>query len=155
MVSPFNTRRKINSLIDKEIKNAKNDEEAYIYLKINNLVDSKIIKKLYEASKAGVKIYAVVRGICALVPGVKGVSENIEVRSVVGRYLEHSRIIIFANGGNEKYYISSADWMGRNLDRRIEVTAPVHDPEIQSELKFMIEAALNDNTKSRFIDVYQ
>lgn len=152
MVSPFNTRRKINSLIDKEIKNAQNDETAYIYLKINNLVDSKIIKKLYEASKAGVKVYAVVRGICALVPGVKGQSENIVVRSVVGRYLEHSRIMIFANGGNEKYYISSADWMGRNLDRRIEVTAPIHDEDIQKDLKFMIEAGLQDNAKSRIID---
>ncbi|MBD3638621.1 MAG: polyphosphate kinase 1 [Crocinitomicaceae bacterium] len=152
MVSPFNTRRKLSSLIDKEIDNATQGEEAYIYIKINNLVDTKVIKKLYEASKAGVKIYAVVRGICALVPGVKGSSENIEVRSVVGRYLEHSRIFIFANGGNERYYISSADWMGRNLDRRIEVTAPVYDEEIQKDLKFMIEAALKDNTKSRIID---
>lgn len=151
MVSPFNTRRKLNNLIDKEIRNAKNDEEAYIYLKINNLVDSKIIKKLYEASQAGVKIYGIVRGICALVPGIKGQSENIKIRSVVGRYLEHSRIMIFAGGGNEKYYISSADWMGRNLDNRIEVTAPIHDKNIQKDLKFMIEAALNDNTKSRVI----
>jgi polyphosphate kinase len=155
MVSPFNTRRKINSLIDNEIKNAQNGEEAYIYLKINNLVDSKMIKKLYEASKAGVKIYGLVRGICGLVPGIKDLSENIEIRSVVGRYLEHSRILIFANGGDEKYFIASADWMGRNLDRRIEVTAPVYDPQIQQDLKFMIQAGLKDNCKARIIDKNQ
>lgn len=155
MVSPFNTRRKLTSLIDQEINNANNGEEAYIYLKINNLVDSKMIKKLYEASKAGVKIKAVVRGICSLVPGVKGLSENIKVRSIVGRYLEHSRIMIFANGGNEKYFISSGDWMGRNIDRRIEVAAPIYDKEIQKDLKFMIKACLNDNAKSRIIDEHQ
>jgi polyphosphate kinase len=118
-VSPFNTRRKITSLIDQEIKNANNGEDAYIYLKMNNLVDASLIKKLYDASKAGVKVKAIIRGICALVPGVKGMSDNIIVRSVVGRYLEHSRIMIFANGGDEKYFITSGDWMGRNLDRRI------------------------------------
>ena len=155
MVSPFNTRRKISSLVDNEIKNANNGEEAYIYIKINNLVDAKMIKKLYEASQAGVKIYAVVRGICALVPGVKGVSENIVVRSVVGRFLEHSRFFIFANGGDEKYFLTSADWMGRNLDRRIEVTTPVYSEDIQKDLKFMLEAALRDNKKSRIIDEKQ
>lgn len=154
-VSPFNTRRKLNSLIDQEIKNAQNGEEAYIYIKINNLIDAKVIKKLYEASQAGVKIYGIVRGICGLVPGIKDLSENIEIRSIVGRYLEHSRILIFANGGDEKYFIASADWMGRNLDRRIEVTTPIHDPEIQKDLKYMIEAALKDNTKSRIIDKHQ
>jgi polyphosphate kinase len=155
LVSPFNTRRKINSLIDQEIKNAENGEEAYIYIKINNLVDSKVIKKLYEASKSGVKIYGIVRGICALVPGVKDLSENIEIRSVVGRYLEHSRILIFANGGDEKYFIASADLMGRNLDNRIEVMSPVHEEELQKDLKFMVEAALKDNSKSREIDAQQ
>ncbi|UKN01102.1 polyphosphate kinase 1 [Paracrocinitomix mangrovi] len=152
MVSPFNTRRKLNSLIDQEITHAQNGEDAYIYLKINNLIDAKMIKKLYEASNAGVQIHAIVRGICGLVPGVKGLSENIEVRSVVGRYLEHSRIIIFANGGDEKYFISSADWMGRNLDRRIEVTTPIYDQDIQEELKEIVLSALKDNTKSRIID---
>jgi polyphosphate kinase len=155
MVSPFNTRRKLNSLIDKEIKNAKNNQEAYIYIKINNLVDRKLIKKLYEASKAGVKIHCIVRGICAMVSGVSGQSENIVIRSIVGRYLEHSRILIFANGGDEKYFISSADIMGRNLDNRIEVTAPVYDKQIQKDLKFMILAALKDNTKSRVISPNQ
>ena len=96
-----------------------------------------------------------IRGICALVPGEKGFSENIVVRSIVGRYLEHSRIIIFCNGGDEKYYISSADWMGRNLDRRIEVTAPIYDPDIQKDLKFMMDAGLKDNQKARIIDRQQ
>lgn len=155
MVSPFNTRRKLTSLIDKEIANAEAGEDAYIYLKFNNLVDTKLIKKLYEASQAGVKVYAIIRGICALVPGVKGQSENIIIRSIVGRFLEHTRIFIFANAGEEKYFISSADWMGRNLDRRIEVACPVFDSEIQKDLKFMIEACLNDNTKSRIIDAQQ
>jgi polyphosphate kinase len=154
-VSPFNTRRKITSLIDQEIKNANNGEDAYIYLKMNNLVDASLIKKLYDASKAGVKVKAIIRGICALVPGVKGMSDNIIVRSVVGRYLEHSRIMIFANGGDEKYFITSGDWMGRNLDRRIEVAAPIYDKDIQKDIKFMIEACLNDNSKSRIIDKAQ
>ncbi|MCB9225176.1 MAG: polyphosphate kinase 1 [Crocinitomicaceae bacterium] len=154
-VSPFNTRRKLNSLIDQEIRNAKKGEEAYIYIKINNLIDSKVINKLYEASQAGVQVYGIVRGICGLVPGIKDLSENIEIRSIVGRYLEHSRILIFANGGQEKYYIASADWMGRNLDRRIEVTAPIFDPDIQKDLKYMITSALKDNKKSRIIDKQQ
>lgn len=155
MVSPFNTRRKLNTLIDDEIKRAKNGEEAYIYLKLNNLVDAKMVRKLYDASKAGVKVYAIIRGICALKPGVEGLSENITVRSIVGRYLEHSRILIFCNGGNEKYYISSADWMGRNLDKRVEISAPVTDPELQKDLKFIIEAGLKDNQKARIIDEAQ
>ncbi|MEO9532191.1 MAG: polyphosphate kinase 1 [Crocinitomicaceae bacterium] len=155
IVSPFNTRRKIITLIDQEIKNANKGEEAYIYLKMNNLVDSSLIKKLYEASKAGVKIKAVIRGICALVPGVKGLSENIEVRSIVGRFLEHSRFMIFAHGGDEKYFITSGDWMGRNLDRRIEVATPIYDKDIQKDIKFMIQACLNDNSKSRIIDKLQ
>lgn len=154
-VSPFNTRRKFNTLVNREIKNAKNGEPAYIYIKINNLVDPKVIKKLYEASQAGVKIHGIIRGICSLVPGVKGVSENIEIRSVVGRYLEHSRIYIFCNGGNEEYFISSADLMGRNLDRRIEVTTPIFDKDIQKDLKQIIDACLKDNQKARLIDVNQ
>jgi polyphosphate kinase len=155
LVSPFNTRRKISSLIDKEIANAKKGEDAYIYIKINNLVDSKIIKKLYEASKAGVQIYGLVRGVCALVPGVKGLSENIKIRSIVGRYLEHSRIFIFANAGTEKYFISSFDLMSRNLEGRIEVATPIYNKEIQNDLKFLIEAGLKDNMKSRIIDANQ
>ena len=154
-VSPFNTRRKITALIDDEIENANKGKEAYIYIKLNNLVDAPIIKKLYEASQAGVKIKCIIRGICAMVPGIKGLSENIEVRSIVGRYLEHSRILIFANGGHEKYFLSSADWMERNIDKRIEVTAPIFDKKIQKDLKFMIEAGLKDNQKARIIDANQ
>ncbi|MCH2233956.1 MAG: polyphosphate kinase 1 [Crocinitomicaceae bacterium] len=154
-VSPFNTRRKINSLINREIKLANAGKEAYIYLKLNNLVDERIIKKLYEASKAGVKITCVIRGICALIPGVKGLSENIEVVSVVGRYLEHTRIIIFGNGGKEEVYISSADWMTRNLDRRIEVTTPIYDEDLKKELKETILKAYNCSSKTRIIDKFQ
>lgn len=155
LVSPFNTRRKIVKLIDTEIQNLKKGEEAYILLKMNNLVDAKIIGKLYEASNAGVRIRCVIRGICALKPGIEGLSENIEVISVVGRYLEHSRIWIFANGGDEKYFISSADWMTRNLDNRIEVTVPIYDTDIQKDLKFTIEAAFKGNQKARIIDASQ
>ncbi|MFT5823843.1 MAG: polyphosphate kinase [Crocinitomix sp.] len=155
LVSPFNIRRKLNLLIDKEISNAKNGEEAIITIKLNNLVDPKIIKKLYEASSAGVIIKCVIRGICALVPGVDGLSENITVRSIVGQFLEHTRIFVFHNGGDEKYFISSADWMRRNLDRRIEVTVPIYDKNLQEDLKFMLNACFLDNQKARTIDALQ
>ena len=155
MVSPFNIRRKLNTLIDREIELAKEGEEASIMIKLNNLVDHKVIRKLYEASSAGVKITCIIRGICALVPGIEGLSENITVRSIVGQYLEHTRIFVFNNGGDERYYISSADWMTRNIDRRIEVTVPIYDPEIQADLKFMLEAYLKDNQKARIIDALQ
>jgi polyphosphate kinase len=155
LVSPFNLRRKMIAMIDAEIAFAKQGQPAEIIIKLNNLVDSKMIRKLYEASKAGVKIKCIVRGICAIIPGVAGLSENITIRSVVGQYLEHSRIIIFKNGGAEKYFISSADWMTRNLDRRIEVTVPVLDKNIQQDLKYMINMYLADNQKARTIDALQ
>ncbi|MFD1552138.1 polyphosphate kinase 1 [Putridiphycobacter roseus] len=155
IVSPFSSRRKFNALIEQEIKMAKNGEEAYIELKLNNLVDSKLIKKLYEASNAGVQIKCIVRGICAVKPGVKGLSENIEVRSVVGRFLEHTRLFIFSGGGSPKYFISSADWMERNIDKRIEVTCPILDKGIQKDLKEMFDTYWADNVKSRIIDVNQ
>jgi len=155
IVSPFNSRRKLTHLIDHEIKLAKGGEDAFIKLKINNLVDSKLISKLYEASSEGVKIQCIIRGICALVPGVKGMSENIEVRSIVGRFLEHTRLFIFSNGNRAKYFISSADWMERNIDRRIEVTCPINDKSIQKDLDFMFETYWNDNVKSRLIDQTQ
>jgi len=155
MVSPFNIRRKLIALIDNEIQLAKNGEEAIITIKLNNLVDTKIIKKLYEASNAGVKINCIIRGICALVPGIEGQSENIKIRSIVGQYLEHTRIIVFNNGGDEKFYISSADWMMRNLDRRIEVTVPIFDKDLQTDIKFMLDAYFKDNQKSRIIDANQ
>lgn len=144
-------RRKITSLIDDEIKNAQAGKQAYIKLKLNNLIDSPIIKKMYDASQAGVKIECVIRGICGLIPGIKGVSENITIRSVVGRYLEHSRIMIFANAGKPKYFISSADWMERNIDKRIEVTTPIIDKEIQKELSFIFETLMKDNQKQELL----
>jgi polyphosphate kinase len=155
LVSPFNIRRKINALIDREIKLAKSGEKGHIIIKLNNLVDTKIIKKLYEASRAGVKIECIIRGICALVPGIKNQSENITVRSIVGQYLEHTRILWFANGGEEEFYISSADWMTRNLDRRIEVTVPIYEPSLREDLRFMLDACLKDNQKARVIDIDQ
>ena len=142
-------------MIEQEIKNAKAGKEAFIILKLNNLVDNEVVRKLYKASNAGVKIKMIIRGICSVVPGVQGMSENIEVISILDRYLEHSRILVFANGGDEKYFISSADWMGRNLDRRIEVGVPIHNKAIQKELRKVLEFQLNDNCKARVIDKKQ
>jgi polyphosphate kinase len=155
MISPFNMRQRLVSLINKEIKNAKSKKEAYIYLKVNSMVDEDMINRLYAASKAGVKIKIVCRGICCLIPGIKGLSENIEVVSIVGKYLEHNRMLIFCNGGNEKYYIMSADWMPRNLDYRIEIACPIYDKKIQRELKNILMLQFHDNVKSRIIDIEQ
>ncbi len=152
IVSPFNTRRRISELIDIEIKNAKESKPAYMVIKLNNLVDEELVRKLYKASQAGVKIQMLIRGICSLVAGIPGLSENIEIRSVLDRYLEHSRVMIFANGGNERLFIGSADWMGRNLDLRIEVITPIHDVEIKKNIRKIINIQLNDNTKARVID---
>ena len=126
-----------------------------MYVKLNSLVDRAIINRLYEASQAGVKIKMIVRGICSLLPGIPGLSENIEIISIVDKYLEHSRIFIFCNGGDERYYISSADWMIRNLDNRVEVAAPIYDKQIQQELKNYLEIQFKDNTKARLINVPQ
>lgn len=155
IVSPFTMRKKFYKLIGNETKNAKAGKEAYIIAKMNSLVDQEMINKLYLASKAGVKIKMVVRGTCSLVPGVKGMSDNIEVISIVDEYLEHSRIYIFANGGKEKYFISSADWMMRNLDNRVEVTAPIYDKDIQQELKDFMDIQFMDNKKARIINEKQ
>jgi len=153
--SPLFLRKKIYSLIENEIKNARKGKEAYIILKINNLVDKEIIYKLYKANRAGVKIKLIVRGICSLIPGVPGLSENIEAFSIVDKYLEHSRVVIFCNGGDELYFISSADWMNRNLDRRIEVSCPIYDKDVQQEIRDLIELQLRDNTKARIINPIQ
>jgi polyphosphate kinase len=150
-VSPFNTRRRINLLIDTEIKNAKLGKPAYMIVKLNNLVDNELIRKLYQASNAGVKIQLIIRGICSLVPGIKGFSENIEVISIIDRFLEHSRLMIFCNGGNELYFLTSADWMSRNIDRRIEVGCPIYDKNLQKTIKDMLTMQLSDNTKARLI----
>jgi polyphosphate kinase len=151
MVSPFNTRRKIFSLIDNEIANAENKLPAKIRIKLNNLSDDKMIEKLYEASNAGVKIEMIIRGICCLIPGLHGKSKNIKVVSIVDRYLEHTRFFIFSNNGNPIYYMSSADWMERNLDKRIEVGRPLFDPEIQKEIDLIFDYQWKGNVKSRLI----
>ena len=155
IVSPLYMRRKIYYLIENEIKNAKKGHKAEIILKINNLVDKEIIYKLYQANNAGVKIIVIIRGICALIPGIPGMSENIKAISIVDKFLEHSRISIFHNNGDELYYISSADWMTRNLDRRVEVACPIYDKDIQKEIKELIEIQLKDNVKSRIINEEQ
>lgn len=151
IVSPFNTRRKFNALIDQEIAFAKKGLLASIRIKINNLTDPKLIDKLYEASQAGVKIQMIIRGICSLVPGVIGMSENIKVISLVDRYLEHARFFIFRNNGNPIYYISSADWMERNLDKRIEVACPIVDPKIQHEIDTVFNYQWKGSVKVREI----
>lgn len=155
VVSPHSMRKKMILHINNEIKNAKAGKPAYMILKMNNLVDMELIKKLYQASKAGVKINMIVRGVCSLIPGIKGISENIEAVSIVDRYLEHSRIFVFCNGGNDLYYFSSADWMTRNLDYRVEVTCPVYAKDLQQELRTMLNIQLSGNVKARIIDEYQ
>jgi len=155
LVSPFYMRKRIDKIIKNEIKNALAGKQAYMFVKLNSLVDKAMINRLYEAGQAGVKIKMIVRGICSLLPGIKGVSENIEVISIVDKYLEHSRIFIFGNNGDEKFYISSADWMIRNLDNRVEVATPIYDKDIQSELKNYFEIQFNDSVKARLINQKQ
>lgn len=152
IVSPLHMRDTFMGLIDQEIKNARSAKDAYIYVKMNSLVDSQLIHKLYEASNAGVSIKMIIRGICSLVPGVKGFSENIEVISIVDKYLEHSRIVIFCNNGEDKYFISSADWMVRNLDKRVEVATPIYDSRLQDEIREYMNIQLRDNRKARVIN---
>jgi polyphosphate kinase len=155
LVSPFYLRKKLTKLVDNEIRNARKGKEASIFLKMNSLMDKDLIDKLYEASSAGVRIRMIVRGICSLVPGIEGMSENISIVSIVDRFLEHSRIFIFHNGGEELYYISSADWMTRNLDRRVEVVCPIYDRGIKKELTDFLDLQFRDNTKAREIDESQ
>lgn len=149
LVAPVNLREGITELIEREAEHARNGRKGRIVAKTNSLTDIRIIRALYEASQAGVKIDLIVRGICMLRPGVPGVSENIRVVSVVGRFLEHSRIFYFGNDGEAAVYIGSADWMQRNLDRRVEVIAPVSDESLQKQLKGVLEIYLRDNTKAR------
>jgi polyphosphate kinase len=152
VLSPFSLRNKINLLIENEIKNAKAGKKAYIHLKLNNITDFEIINNLYEASSAGVNIKLIVRGMNSLVPGIKEVSENIKAIGIVDRFLEHSRFMIFRNGGKEEIFISSADLMTRNLDHRIEVTCPIFDKNIKNELIQIFEILWNDNVKARKLD---
>ncbi|QAA81055.1 polyphosphate kinase 1 [Aequorivita sp. H23M31] len=149
IVSPHYTRNAISHLIDIEIKNKKAGLPSGIRLKMNSLADYKMIDKLYEASRAGVKIKMIVRGICCLIPGVKGMSENIQAISIVGKFLEHPRLFIFENAGKPKVYISSADFMGRNLDNRVEITCPIYDEGIKQELLENFEIGWRDNVKAR------
>ena len=152
LVGQFNLREGLESLIDFEIRKAKAGKSAKIILKMNSLQDPTMIKKLYEASQAGVTIKLIVRGICCLVPGVKGLSEKIEAISIVDRFLEHSRVFIFSHGGREKIYLSSADWMVRNLSYRIETCFPILDAKLRREIKDFINIQLRDNVKSRLLD---
>jgi len=152
LVAPFYMKNEFLKLIDNETKNAKKGKQAYIIAKMNSLVDETVIASLYSASKAGVKIRMIIRGICCLKPGIPGISDNIEIISIIDKFLEHARGIVFCNGGNEKCYLSSADWMGRNLDRRIEVAFPILDPEVQKTVKDILEIQWSDNVKARVID---
>ncbi len=149
IVSPHYTRTRFNKLIDREILEANLGNSAYIKLKMNSLSDTKMIDKLYEASRAGVKIQLIIRGICSLIPGVKGMSENIEAISIVDNYLEHSRVYIFGNNNNPEVYISSADFMTRNLDGRVEVTCPIYDQDIKEELIDTFNIGWKANVKAR------
>lgn len=149
IVSPHYTKNAFMKLIDAEIANAILGKEAYIKIKMNSFTSYKMVDKLYEASRAGVKIQLIIRGICCLVPGIKGMSENIEAISVVDKFLEHTRLFAFANGGNPKVYISSADWMTRNLDYRVEVGCPIYDEDIKKELMDTFEICWKDNMKAR------
>ena len=148
LVAPINLRERCLQLIDREIEFARSGESAHMIAKMNSLLDKEIIDKLYEASRAGVKIELIVRGICVLIPGIPGVSDNITVRSIVGRFLEHSRIFWFQNGGREEIYIGSADWMPRNLNDRVELMVPVSDEELKQRVKKMILLELADNQKA-------
>ncbi len=152
VLSPFSLRNKMNLLIDNEIRNARAGKNAFIYLKLNNISDVEIINNLYEASSAGVHIKLIIRGMISLVPGLKDISENIKAIGIVDRFLEHSRLMIFCNGGNEECYISSADLMTRNIEHRIEVTCPVFDKTLRNELKQIFDILWQDNVKARKID---
>lgn len=152
IVSPRNSRKKLYRLIDTEIANAKAGRKAQITLKVNNLVDKGLINKLYGASNAGVKIRMIIRGMCSLVPGVEGVSENIEIISIIDRFLEHPRVLITHNDGDPKVFISSADWMTRNIDHRIEVASPIRDERLKQRIIDIVNIHFTDTVKARWID---
>ncbi|MDC1505465.1 polyphosphate kinase 1 [Winogradskyella sp.] len=155
ITSPHYTTSKLFALIDTEIENVKKGKPAYIKLKLNSISSYKMIDKLYEASSAGVKIQMIVRGLCCLVPGVKGMSENIEVISIIDKFLEHTRLYMFCNNESPKIYISSADWMTRNIENRVEVSCPIYDKDIKEELQDLFEICWSDNVKARIINESQ
>ncbi|MDQ1139290.1 polyphosphate kinase 1 [Pedobacter agri] len=152
LVAQFNLQQRFLSLIDREIEFAKHGKAAAITIKMNNLEEKVLINKLYEASQAGVKIELIVRGICRLIPGVSGMSENIKIIRIVDRYLEHGRVFVFNNLGEEDVYLGSADWMNRNIYRRIEVCFPIHDQKIKQEILAIIDIQKQDNTQAVIID---
>lgn len=155
LVSPFTSRFRFSEMIQTEILHANEGKKAKITLKMNSLQDKEMIRLLYKASNAGVEIRLLIRGICSLVPGIKNQSENIYITSILDRYLEHGRIYIFENGGDEKIYIGSADWMTRNLSHRIEVITPILDEEHKTTIRDLIELQVNDTVKARIIDAQQ
>ena len=152
LVSPNSMKNRLLRLFDTEIKNAKEGKEAWVKMKINHITDIDMVTKIYEASQAGVKIDIVLRGNCSLVPGIPGVSDNIHIVGIIDRYLEHSRILIFCNGGRRKFFLGSADWMPRNLENRIEVMTPVYDDDIKADLLRTVEYGLKDTTNGRLVD---
>lgn len=150
-LAPLWLRDKFIRLIDREIQNAKEGKPAYIIAKMNSLCDMEIIEKLYESSQAGVKTELIVRGICCLKVGIPGVSEHISVRSIVGNFLEHARIFCFGNNGREEIYMGSADWMPRNLDRRVEILFPVEDEKLKKKVRHVLEVQLADTMKAHIL----
>ena len=152
IISPYNTKKFFKSLIKNEIKNAKRGKDAFIKIKLNNITNYEMIKELYKAAEEGVKIYLIVRGICCLIPDQKNTHNNIELISIVDKFLEHTRMFIFCNNGKNKTYISSADWMTRNLDNRVEVTIPIEDEKISNQLNEIFSIYWNDNQKSRCVN---
>ena len=155
VVSPLNSRQRLLKMIGREMKHAKSGLPSEIIIKVNNLVDREIIAKLYQASHAGVRVRAIIRGMCSLVPGVKGLSENIEVISIVDRFLEHPRVCVFHNNGQHDVFISSADWMTRNIDHRVEVGVPIYDTNLKQQIINILEIQFKDTTKARIIDAEQ
>lgn len=151
IVAPFYIRTFFTGMLEKEIQYAKAGKKAWVILKMNSLVDRRLANKIYEASQAGVKIQLIVRGICVIIPQMPGISDNVETISIVDQFLEHSRVYVFGNGGNPLYYISSADWMQRNFDHRVETLCPILDKEIQKELMDMLQIQLRDNCKARLL----
>ena len=152
LVSPQNSRRLLYEMIDREIANAQNGQPSGIMLKLNNLVDKGLVDRLYAASSSGVPVNLLIRGMCSLIPGLEGISENIRVTSIVDRFLEHDRVYCFENGGDKQVWLSSADWMTRNIDYRIEVAAPLLDPRLKQRVLDIFDLLFNDTVKARYLD---
>jgi polyphosphate kinase len=153
LVSQFNMMKRLNTLFDREIKNAKKGKPASIIIKLNNLQEREMINRLHEASRAGVKVQLIVRSICCLAPGIQAQSENIMVHRIVDRYLEHARVFVFHNDGQPEYYMGSADWMNRNLHSRIEVCFPIYDKILCGEVNHILQLQLSDNGKAVILKV--